>query len=123
MNLPILVDVNLSPRWVKWLREHGQQAVHWSDVGDRRAPDSVVLAWARDHEHVLFTHDLDFGAILAASGTAGPSVIQLRAKDVTPEAVGALLLEALTTCEARLNQGALISLDEDTLRLRVLPLR
>jgi predicted nuclease of predicted toxin-antitoxin system len=123
MSLRILVDMNLSPRWVTWLREHGQHAVHWTEVGECRAPDSVVLAWAQHHEHILFTHDLDFGAILAASRGIGPSVIQLRAGEVTPEAVGAILLEALTTCEDRLKRGAIISLDENTLRLRVLPLR
>ena len=92
-------------------------------MGDSRAPDTIVVAWARDHEQVLFTHDLDFGAILAASRGARPSVIQLRAKDPTPEAIGTLLLEALAACGPQLQQGALVSLDEDTQRLRLLPLR
>ena len=34
---------------------------------------------------MLLTHDLDFGAILAASGDLKPSVLQLRSQDVTPE--------------------------------------
>jgi predicted nuclease of predicted toxin-antitoxin system len=122
MTLPVLVDVNLSPSWVDWLQRHGCQAVHWSAVGDPRAKARVVLQWASDRGHVLFTHDLDFGAILASSNLRSPSVVQLRAQDVTPRAVGPLLLEALSSCEAELRQGALISVDETSRRVRVLPL-
>jgi len=32
----------------------------------------------------VFTHDLDFGDILAATGAEAPSVIQVRTEDTTP---------------------------------------
>ncbi|MCH7721543.1 MAG: DUF5615 family PIN-like protein, partial [Planctomycetes bacterium] len=38
--------MNLSPRWVPFLRNNGIQSEHWSDVGDPTAPDSVILEWA-----------------------------------------------------------------------------
>jgi predicted nuclease of predicted toxin-antitoxin system len=123
MSLPILIDMNLSPVWGEWLKAHGWPAAHWSAVGDPRATDRVVLAWARDHGHVLFTHDLDFSAILASSHAGTPSVIQLRARDVTPEGSGALILEALASWETELRQGALVTVDETTGRARILPLR
>jgi len=75
----ILVDMNLSPKWVPAIRSAGIEAVHWSKVGDPKAPDHDVIAWAVAHEAVLLTNDLDFGAILAASGHLKPSVLQLRA--------------------------------------------
>jgi len=75
----ILIDVNLSPRWVEILSNHGFEAVHWTSIGDPRAPDAVLLCWAKVNDAVVFTHDLDFGAILAATGGSAPSVIQLRA--------------------------------------------
>lgn len=116
MSLRLLVDMNLSPAWVDWLAPRGWPAVHWSSVGDPRATDRVVLTWAAEH-------DLDFGAVLASSTLVGPSVIQLRAQDVTPDRTGTLVLEALARYEAELLQGALVSVDEDRLRLRLLPLR
>ena len=112
-----------SPAWVDWLAPRGRPAVHWSSVGDPRATDRIVLSWAADHDCVLFTHDLDFGAVLDSSKLTGPSVIQLRAQDVTPDRTGTLVLEALTRHEVELRQGALVSVDDDNSRLRLLPLR
>ena len=59
--IKILIDINLPPVWAQVLSEQGWDAVHWSAVGDPRAPDDVVLTWARDNQYVVFTHDLDFG--------------------------------------------------------------
>jgi predicted nuclease of predicted toxin-antitoxin system len=123
MSLPILIDMNLSPAWEEWFTAHGWPATHWSGVGDPRATDRVILAWARDHGHVLFTHDLDFSAILASSHASTPSVIQLRARDVTPQGSGSLILEALASWETELRQGALVTIDETSRRARILPLR
>ena len=123
MNLSILVDMNLPPAWVDWFEQQGWAAVHWSAIGDPRSTDRVILAWARDHQHLLFTHDLDFSAVLASSHASTPSVIQLRARDVTPDGSGSLILEALTSWETELRQGALVSVDETSRRVRILPLR
>jgi len=123
MSFPILIDMNLSPAWVDRFHEHGWPAVHWSAVGDSRATDRVILEWAREHGQVLFTHDLDFSAVLASSNAGAPSVIQLRARDVTPDGAGSLILEALTSWETELRRGALMSVDETSRRVRLLPLR
>jgi predicted nuclease of predicted toxin-antitoxin system len=70
MSLSILVDMNLSPDWIPVLRDHGWPAVHWSSVGDIRAPDKEIMAWALSHDHIVFTHDLDFGTMLALTHAA-----------------------------------------------------
>lgn len=105
------------------LREEGFEAVHWSAVGDGRATDAELLAWADANDHVVFTHDLDFGAILAASGAGTPSVVQVRTQDVSPDTLRSLVASALRQHEALLKQGALVSIDEQRLRARILPLR
>lgn len=46
------------------------------------------MNWAREREHVVFTHDLDFSAMLAATEAKGPSVLQVRSQDVLPRAIG-----------------------------------
>lgn len=63
--MKILIDMNLSPRWVAFLTQAGWEAVHWSTVGDPRATDQSLMAYAREQGYVLFTHDLDFGILLA----------------------------------------------------------
>jgi predicted nuclease of predicted toxin-antitoxin system len=118
----ILVDMNPSPSWVQALENHGFTAIHWSSVGDDRAPDSDLMKWAHDNNYVVFTNDLDFGAILAITKAKAPSVIQVRAQDVSPEHLADLVVRGLRQHEEMLEQGALISIDEARLRSRILPL-
>ena len=80
------------------------------------------MQWARDHHHVVFTHDLDFGILLAHSKDGGPSVIQVRAQDVSPEHLGPLVVRALQAHRAALEAGALLTIDESKSRVRVLPI-
>ena len=115
--------MNLSPRWGGVLQEAGFEAVHWSVLGDFNATDVQIMTYAAEHDHVVLTHDLDFGAILAATQGAKPSVVQLRADDVSPEAIGAQVIAALRQTAVELQQGALLTIDVGRARLRVLPLR
>ncbi len=70
------------------------------------------MRWAAAESRVVFTNDLDFGALLAMSGVAGPSVIQVRALDLVPEAIGAEVLAVLRAQADALTSGALVTLDE-----------
>ncbi|MCI0417242.1 DUF5615 family PIN-like protein [bacterium] len=67
--MKILIDTNLSPDWTTVFKGAGFEALHWTEVGNFQATDQEILSWAADHAYVLFTHDLDFGSILAATGT------------------------------------------------------
>jgi len=120
--MKILVDMNLSPQWVAVLQRHGWEAVHWSAVGDSRASDRTVMEWANAHGCVLLTHDLDFGAMLAAAQAQGPSVIQVRTPDVLPAHLEPLLVSILKAHAAALEGGVLIVVDEARARVRLLPL-
>ena len=70
----------------------------------------------------MLTHDLDFGAILAATKVDTPSVIQIRAQDVLPAGLGPRLIVILRRYESELAAGALIIVDEGRQRIRILPL-
>ena len=120
--MKILVDMNLSPEWVPVLKAAGHEAVHWTAVGKPDAPDRELFAWARATGNVVFTHDLDFGAILAATKAEGPSVVQLRMQDISPAHSGKVLLRVLTQFENDLKSGVLISIDPNGARARLLPL-
>ena len=122
MSIKLLVDMNLSPRWVEVLERNGWSAVHWSTCGDRDAADRIIMNWAKANDYVILTHDLDFGAILAVTGAEGPSVIQVRAQDVFPDHLEGIVVDALRRYQDLLEAGALIIVDEVKLRARVLPL-
>jgi len=119
--MKILIDMNLSPDWVKVLEHAGWEAVHWSTVGDMRAPDDVIMSWARENGYIVFTHDLDFGVLLALTRAESPSVIQVRTQDVFPDVLGDRLVMVLRENESVLEKGALLTVDEGKARVRVLP--
>lgn len=70
----------------------------------------------------MLTHDLDFSAILAATHGEKPSVVQIRAEDISPDAIGRQVIVALRQMAAELDAGALLTIDPNRTRLRVLPL-
>jgi predicted nuclease of predicted toxin-antitoxin system len=114
--------MNLSPEWVKFLTSHGIEAKHWSALGDPRAPDSEIMTFARENGFVVFTHDLDFGDLLASTNAKGPSVIQVRTQDPIPEVIGNVVLRACHDLREQIDRGSLVTLDLAKQRSRVLPL-
>lgn len=122
MSVRLVIDMNLSVEWVAELANGGWAAQHWSAVGDPRANDALIMEWARANGCVLFTHDLDFGTALALTHARGPSVLQVRGRDVLPEDVGAVVMAALRQHEAALTAGALVVVDAKKSRVRLLPL-
>jgi predicted nuclease of predicted toxin-antitoxin system len=122
MSVQLVVDMNLSVEWVTELAAHGWSAVHWSTIGDPRAEDAAIMAWALANGHVVFTHDLDFGTTLALTHATGPSVLQVRGQNVLPEDIGPVVIAALRQYDAALAAGALVVVDLKKSRVRVLPL-
>ena len=123
MAVKLLIDMNLSPTWVPALNELGWNAIHWSDIGDPRASDQAIMAWAVQNDHVVFTHDLDFGTMLALSGATAPSILQVRSRDVLPQRLAVVVAATLRQHEGDLASGALVVVDESHVRVRVLPIQ
>ena len=120
--MKLLIDMNLSPEWVPVLEGEGWEPVHWSSIGDLGASDREIMEWARTNGYTLVTHDLDFGAILAATRAGKPSVVQIRAQDINPYHARNLIVSALKQFKSHLDRGALVSVDETRSRARILPL-
>ena len=121
--MKLLVDMNLSPRWISALTHAGIDAKHWSSLGQANAPDLEIMTYASANDYVVLTHDLDFSAILAATHGQKPSVVQIRAEDVSPSVIGAKVIAALRQMTDELEQGALVTVDPNRTRLRILPLQ
>lgn len=65
--MTLLVDMNLSPRLAALLVEAGFPATHWSEIGPVDAADTEIMTYAKAHDFVVLTHDLDYSAIPAAT--------------------------------------------------------
>ncbi len=117
----LLIDMNLSPDWVGVFRQQGWEAIHWSTIGDWHAPDHIVMNWANVNGYVVSTHDLDLASLLATTRAQGPSVVQVRTHDVLPMYLGKRLIHMLRQYETMLEKGALLTIDENKSRVRMLP--
>jgi predicted nuclease of predicted toxin-antitoxin system len=114
--------MNLSPALADLLVAAGFDATHWSKIGPPNATDAQIMSRAIENGFIVVTHDLDFSAILAATNAEKPSVVQIRAADLSPERLAPILATSLKQCQEALAAGALVSVDADKMRLRQLPL-
>ena len=121
--MKIVIDMNIPPTWISVFEAAGYQAVHWSSVGDIKAKDSTIMAWAVSNGYMVFTHDLDFGTLLAISEADTPSVIQVRTQDVFPDKLGKIVLAALLQFQSELEAGALVTVNEAQAKARILPIK
>ena len=76
-----------------------------SALGANNAPDAEIMAYARAHDYVVVTHDLDFSAILAATHGEKPSVVQIRTEDACPAPAGERLTRHVDRLCGRLDAG------------------
>ena len=120
--MKLLLDMNLSPRWVELLSKAGFDAEHWSTIGPGNAADREIMAFAKERGYVVLTHDLDYSAILAATQSEKPSVVQIRSENLSLEVIGRSVIEALREVTTDLEAGALVTIDPGRTRVRVLPL-
>lgn len=120
--MKLLLDMNLSPAWVPVLVSAGFEALHWSEIGAANAADHVLFGWARENGAVVFTHDLDFGTLLALTAAESPSVFQIRTQNIAPQALGPRAIDLLRRFHTELENGALVVADELRERVRLLPL-
>jgi predicted nuclease of predicted toxin-antitoxin system len=120
--MKFLADMGISPRVVAALRERGHEAIHLQEAGLGTLSDGEILAKALLEGHVLLTHDLDFGELLAASGGKLPSVIIFRLKDMRAENVNFHLFSILEKQSSALEMGVVCSVTERKVRIRTLPI-
>lgn len=97
--------------------------MHWSEVGPAQATDREIMAYVRGCGGCILTHDLDFGAILAVTNWEQPSVVQIRADDTSPEVIGKAVVSALVQSMVDIESGALLTIEPERLRVRILPFR
>jgi predicted nuclease of predicted toxin-antitoxin system len=120
--MKLLLDQGLPRSTVFPLRAAGIDTVHVGERALATAPDSVILDIARREQRIVVTLDADFHALLALSGAAGPSVIRIRIEGLRAERLADVLVDVLKLCKGDLSHGAMISVSENGVRVRRLPL-
>ena len=120
--LRLLGNMNISPKTVAVLRQHGWDIVRVSDLLPVHAPDADILELARSETRVVVTQDLDFSSLVALAGLNQPSLVTLRLSDSDPERVTKRLLAVLPKIEDRLRQGCAATVEDTTVRIRPLPI-
>lgn len=91
------------------------------DKGLATAKDSKILDFGRQEGLVVVTLDADFHALLALAGLSGPSVIRIRIEGLRGENLARLLVSVLQVCSDDLLKGAMVSVTENGVRIRRLP--
>ncbi|WP_372478227.1 DUF5615 family PIN-like protein [Nostoc mirabile] len=66
--------------------------------------------------------DLDFAQLLAVSGDSLPSVILFRLGNENYDAINERLTQVLSECQEDLELGTIISVSNETFRVRRLPI-
>ena len=84
-------------------------------------PDPEIVEKARQEIRIILTHDLDFGRIVALSRLRLPSVVTFRLSNMRHGHVNEQLHVIIDRFEHELLQGALISVTDDSICVRLLP--
>jgi predicted nuclease of predicted toxin-antitoxin system len=84
--------------------------------------DAEVVKKARREDYFVLTHDLGFAELIALSGTELPSVVIFRLRDMRPDNVNRYLEVLVTEHQTALNQGAIFSVSEGRIHVRMLPI-
>ena len=120
--MKFLADMGISLRTVTWLRSLGHDVFHLRDRGLQKLPDDEILALALVEQRIILTIDLDFAQLLAVSRKALPSVIIFRLGNENYNEINQRLIEVLNNCQKDLETGAIISVNNETFRVKKLPI-
>ena len=116
------LDQGLPRSTVAHLAAAGVSAVHVGDLGMASATDATILDTARQLMAVVVTLDADFHHLLAVGSLTSPSVIRVRIEGLRGEQLSAILIQVIAASRQELATGAAISVTENRIRIRSLPL-
>ena len=116
-----LLDMNLPPSLCGTLTTMDHAAVHVAAIGLAAATDEAIVVAARERTETIITNDLDFTRILAVDGLSRPSLVLLRLGNASTGHLGAALKQHLPSICQALDRGAIVVIEDHSLRIRYLP--
>lgn len=122
-DLRFVADIHISPLTVAALRQQGYDLLRITEVLPATAADLEILEFARAENRIVLTQDLDFSALVALGGYVQPSLVTLRLSSAQPDVMSQRLLEVLPQLEQVLIEGSAITIEDNAVRFRKLPIR
>ena len=114
--------MNLPPALANMLSNRGIESKHWSTIGAYDAKDSEILLYACENDFIIMTCDLDFSTILSVTHGLKPSLVQIRTQCFNLEKLANMIAHSMPLNEQELKRGAILTIDANRARLRLLPL-
>ncbi len=113
----LLLDQNLSPKTVAFLRSLGWEVKDLRELGKSGASDAEIYEFAKAEGWILVTYDLDFSRrFMADKGL--PGLILLRVHPQTLEVLHPVIQDFLEKAKPEELQGAIATLEIHRYRLR-----
>jgi len=120
--MKFLVDMPLSPELAAWLRDQGHDAVHATELGLHRAPDSQIMSLAKQDARTVVTADLDYPQLLSLSRAVEPSVVLFRDGNWSETEIVARMADVLITLSEEDIAQSIVVVERERIRRRRLPL-
>ena len=119
--MKFLIDMPLSLKLAAWLRDHGHDALHAAELGLAAAPDSIIIARAKQDHRTVVTADLDYPRLLALMQDRGSSLILFRDGNWSEADVIARMDEILRGMTAADLMQSIVVVEHGRVRRRRLP--
>ena len=97
--MKLLLDQNLSPRLVRRLADMYPNSSHVTEVGLDRSLDKEVWNYAREHDYLIVTKDVDFSEFSLLQGFP-PKVIWIRRGNCSTQIIEIILRENFNSIKA-----------------------
>ncbi len=121
--MKFLIDNALSPELKKLLEDENLDVEHVRDVGLSSADDEEIFNFAEKEDRIIISADTDFGYILKTRRSKKPSYILLRkGSALAPKKILREILYVIKFCENDLENGSIIVIQDEKLRIRKLPI-
>lgn len=118
-----LIDNALSPKLAEGLREQGHDAVHVRDYGMQASADLEIMQRARAEGRIVVSADTDFGTLHSIWTERFPSILIFRrSSQRRPQEQLDLLTKNLDAVRESLEEGCIVIIDDQRIRIRPLPL-
>jgi predicted nuclease of predicted toxin-antitoxin system len=118
----ILLDQGLPRSTASNLQGEKWDILHVGDIGLSKAQDTELIEYARENGRVIITLDSDFHAFIAVTNAESPSVIRIRIEGLKGPDMALLIRQIWPKIEFYVNQGAMVTVTEKSIRIHKLPL-